>query len=62
MLAPPRLARNPVRSQLGALRVRPASLSAHDAVAVQKTGVHLREHRSDLHVMWNFQLAPALTP
>ena len=37
-------------------------MSAHDAVAVQKTGVHLREHRSDLHVMWNFQLAlaPAL--
>ena len=34
----------------------------------KKTGVHLREHRSDLHVMWNFQpvhplaLAPAITP
>ena len=44
----------------GASRVRPASLPAHDAVAVQKTGVHLREHRSDLHVMWNFQ--PASRP
>ena len=41
----------------GASRVRPASLSAHDAVTTQKTGAHLREHRSDLHVMWSFQLA-----
>ena len=41
----------------GASRVRPASLSAHDAVTVQKTSAHLREHRSDLHVMWSFQLA-----
>ena len=41
----------------GASRVRPVSLSAHDAVAVQKTGVHLREHRSDLHVMWSLQPA-----
>ena len=36
-------------------------MSAHDAVAVQKTGVYLREHRSDLHVMWSFQPAAART-
>ena len=24
-----------------------------------KNGVHLREHRSDLHVMWSFQRTPA---
>ena len=41
----------------GASRVRPASLSAHDAVTVQKTGAHLREHRSDLHVIWSSELA-----
>ena len=41
----------------GASRVQPASLSAHDAVTVQKTGAHLREHRSDLHVIWSSELA-----
>ena len=45
-----------------ASRVQPASLSARDAVTVQKTGVHLREHRSNLHVMWSFQRTPAPAP
>ena len=55
----PRAWRETPCTRSGASRVQPASLSAHDAVAVQKTGVHLREHRSDLHVKWSFQ--PALT-
>ena len=25
----------------------------------KKTGAHLREHRSNLHVLWSFQPAPA---
>ena len=36
-------------------------MPAHDAVTTQKTGAHLREHRSDLHVMWSFQPAVART-
>ena len=55
----PRACRETPCTRSGASRVQPASLSAHDAVAVQKTGVHLREHRSDLHVMWSFQPARA---
>ena len=61
----PRSWRETPCTRSGASRVRPASLSARDAVAVQKTGVHLREHRSDLHVMWSFQrsaLARARAP
>ena len=29
----------------------------HTTLTPQKTGAHLREHRSDLHVMWSSQLA-----
>ena len=57
------------RALAAALRASDLQVCPHTTLFPHtKTGVHLREHRSDLHVMWNSQpvhplaLAPALTP
>ena len=52
-----RLARNPVHSP-PALRALDLQVCPHTTLLPhKKTGAHLREHRSDLHVMWSSQLA-----
>lgn len=59
----PRLSRNPVHSP-PALRESDLQVCPHTTLLPHtKTGVHLREHQFDLHVMWRSELvrpAPAL--
>ena len=46
------------RAPAAALRASNLQVCPHTTLSpYKKTGVHLREHRSDLHVMWNFQLS-----
>ena len=52
-----RLARNPVHSP-PALRALDLQVCPHTTLLPHtKTGAHLREHRSDLHVIWSSELA-----
>ena len=51
------LARNPVHSP-PALRALDLQVCTHTTLLPhKKTGAHLREHRSDLHVIWSSELA-----
>ena len=51
------LARNPVHSP-PALRALDLQVCPHTTLLPHtKTGAHLREHRSDLHVIWSSELA-----